>query len=132
MVAVLFLQVNALTTILILTAFLAQGATALWDVSHVITARDLTPIEQHVHSSLEMIPLVGMVSMISMHWGQFLGLLGIGAESTGLDLTWKAPPLPAGYVVTLLTVILLFELLPYVEEFIRDWRHKPVKLRLHG
>ena len=50
MLAVLFLQVNALTIVVMIAAFFAHEATALWDVSYAITAREVTPLEQHVHN----------------------------------------------------------------------------------
>jgi hypothetical protein len=128
MLAVLFLQVNALTIVVMIAAFFVHEATALWDVSYAVTARDVTPIEQHIHSFLEMIPLMAMTSVITIHWSQFLALFGVGPESARFGLTWKSPPLPAGYIVTLLTVILLFELLPYAEEFVRGWRRNAGEL----
>ncbi|MFF2147014.1 hypothetical protein [Kitasatospora sp. NPDC058190] len=38
-------------------AALAHGATALWDVALATGEREVTPIEQHIHSFLEVLPL---------------------------------------------------------------------------
>jgi len=97
-------------------------ATALWDVSYATAARTLTPIEQHVHSFLEMIPLMAMVSVISLHWGQFLALFGAASEPARFDISWKSESLPTTYILSVMAVILLFELLPYIEELVRGLR----------
>ena len=94
----------------------------IWDVSYATTARSVTPIEQHVHSFLEMIPLMAILCVVSIHWGQFLALFGVGPERARFDLIWKSEPLPIAYIVSVLVVILLFEFLPYVEEFVRGLR----------
>ena len=94
----------------------------IWDVSYATTARSVTPIEQHVHSFLEMIPLMAILCVVSIHWGQFLALFGVGSERARFDLVWKSEPLPVAYIVSVQVVILLFEFLPYVEEFLRGLR----------
>ena len=98
--------------------------------------RKVSPIEQHVHSFLEMIPLMGLVSVVSLHWGQFLALFGAGTERARFDLAWKQEQLPVAYVAIVMIVIALFELLPYVEEFLRGLRANagrlvPAKARRH-
>ena len=122
LLAAMFLQINALIIAVMMIVFVVHEATAMWDVRYATTARTVTPIEQHVHSFLEMIPLMGLVSVVSLHWGQFLALFGFGPEKARFDLAWKEQQLPVGYIGTVMTVILLFELLPYVEEFFRGLR----------
>jgi hypothetical protein len=58
LLAAMFLEVNALIIAAMIVTFFIHEATALWDVSYATTARTVTPIEQHVHSFLEMIPLM--------------------------------------------------------------------------
>ncbi|MGX7871528.1 diguanylate cyclase [Mesorhizobium sp. ORM6] len=122
LLAAMFLEVNALVIAVMMIVILIHEATAIWDVRYATTARTMSPIEQHVHSFLEMIPLMGLVSVVSLHWGQFLALFGLGAESARFGLAWKEQQLPVAYVATVMIVILLFELLPYVEEFFRGLR----------
>jgi hypothetical protein len=99
--------------------FFVHEATTIWDVSYATTARSVTPIEQHVHSFLEMIPLMAILCVVSIHWGQFLAVFGAGPESARFDLVLKSEPLPLAYLISVLVEILLFEFLPYVEEFLR-------------
>lgn len=90
LLAGIFLEVNALVLGLIVVCFFLHEATALWDMSYAVTARDVSPIEQHVHSFLEMIPLMAILLLASMHWGQFLALWGAGPEVARFSLQLKA------------------------------------------
>ncbi|MFC3651407.1 hypothetical protein ACFONN_07640 [Dyella humi] len=124
LLAALFLQVNAGIISLMILAFFIHDLTALWDVSYAVTARWVSPIEQHVHSFLEMVPLMALLLVISRHWGQFLALFGFGEEQPSYQLVWKQEPLPAGYVVTILVLIVLLELALYAEELWRCVRNR--------
>jgi hypothetical protein len=128
LLAGMFLTINALIIAVMIAAFLVHEATALWDVNNATTARVVTPTEQHVHSFLEMIPLMAILSVISLHWGQFLALFGGGYESANFDLAWKPERLPVAYIAAVMAVIVLFEFLPYVEEFLRGLRANAGKL----
>ncbi|HEV7611551.1 MAG TPA: hypothetical protein VGO37_06745 [Steroidobacteraceae bacterium] len=118
----LFLEINSLLIAIIIAAFFIHEATAFWDVSYATAVRRVTPIEQHVHSFLELMPLMAAISVISLHWTQFLALFGLGTETPRFDLSLKRNPLPTTFLATLLSVIVLFELLPYMEELLRGVR----------
>lgn len=136
LLAAMFLEVNALVIAVMIVTFFVHEATAMWDVRYATTARTVSPIEQHVHSFLEMIPLMGVVIVVALHWGQFLALFGAGTEKARFDLTWKQEQLPVTYIAAVMVIIVLFELLPYVEEFFRGLRANagrlvPAKARRH-
>ncbi len=118
----LLLEINALILVVMLVAFLVHEATALWDVSYAVSRRKVTPFEQHVHSFLEMLPLMGLSFVACLHWPQALAIVGLGPEGAEWGIRLKEQPLPAAYLVTMLVLIVLFEVLPYVEEFWRGWR----------
>jgi hypothetical protein len=122
LIVAMFLEINALIIALMIVAFFAHWMTGMWDVHYATTARTVTPIEQHVHGFLQVIPLMALLSVISLHWGQFLALFGIGVESARFDLRLKSEPLPIAYSATILSAILLFEILPYLEELVRGLR----------
>jgi hypothetical protein len=105
-----------------IVGFIAHELTALWDVSYAIEHRYISPIEQHVHSFLELMPLIGGILVAVLHWPQFLALFGLGDEPARFTLTWKEDPLPVLYLVTVLAAALLLELLPYLEELWRGLR----------
>jgi len=115
----IFFDVNALVILVMIVAFFAHEATALWDVTYASGHREVTPIEQHVHSFLELVPLMALVLMVSLHWDQFLALFGAGPQAARFELALRSEPLPRTYVVALFTAIAVFELLPYLEEL---WR----------
>ncbi|RDS79524.1 diguanylate cyclase [Dyella monticola] len=118
LLAALFLQVNAGIISLMIIAFFIHDLTALWDVSYAVSARWVSPIEQHIHSFLEMVPLITVLLVISRHWGQFLALFGFGEEVPSFNVTWKREPLPVAYII-ILALIFVFGLVPYAEEL---WR----------
>ena len=126
LLAALFLEINALVIAFMIVLFFCHEATALWDVSYAVTARRVSPIEQHVHSFLEMVPLMALLLVISRHWPQFLALFGFGEEPAQFALKKRTDPLPGNYIVAVLTGIFVLELLPYLEEY---WRGKKAKKR---
>lgn len=119
LLAAIFLDVNALIIAFMIAMFLLHEATAFWDVSYAVSTRRVTPFEQHVHSFLEMIPLMALLLISARHWPQFLALFGAGDEAPRMTLDWKPEPLPRDYVATILSGAALLGLLPYLEEL---WR----------
>jgi len=120
--AALLLDINALVLAFMIVMFFVHEATTLWDLSYAVNLREITPIEQHVHSYLEMMPLMGVLLVAARHWPQFLALFGFGDEAPRFDIALKAPPLPLAYIVSALVAALLFAVLPYTEELWRGLR----------
>ena len=90
LLAALFFEINALVILLMIAGFIAHEVTSLWDVSYAIDKREVTPIEQHVHSFLEMLPLMSVIIVIILHWPQFLALFGAGPETARFTLSVEA------------------------------------------
>ena len=63
----LFLEVNALT-ILLMIVFFSVKKPWLWNVSYAVTSSKVTPVEQPIHSSLEMVTLMALLLVIFRHW----------------------------------------------------------------
>jgi len=122
LLAALFFEINALVILLMIAGFIVHEATALWDVNFAIDKREVGPIEQHVHSFLELLPLMAMLIVIILHWPQFLALFGLGPEAPRFALVLKSEPVPWGYVTVFLVTVALLELLPYTEELVRGLR----------
>ena len=120
--AALFLEINALVLLIMLVCFVLHEATALWDLSYASARREVTPIEQHVHSFLEMMPLMGFVLIAILNWGQFLALFGLGQEPARFNITLRSGPPSWTYVIIMMGFVLLFEVLPYLEELLRGLR----------
>ena len=124
LLAGIFLEINAGIILLMIVVFLIHEATALWDVSYAVTGRRVSPLEQHIHSFLELIPLMAILCVVVLHWQQFLSLVGMGSERADFTLGLKVQKLPTSYVAALFTAIMLFEFLPYMEELWRGMRVK--------
>jgi len=120
--AALLLEINAGIILIMIICLALHQATAMWDVSYANATRQVRPIEQHVHSVLEMLPLMGLLIVIALHWDQFTALFGSGQPRFEFKL--NPDPLPWTYVMTVLGFTLLFEMLPYLEELFRSLRHR--------
>ncbi|KDD23101.1 hypothetical protein [Bordetella bronchiseptica] len=118
----LLLEINALVFLVMLAAFVLHEGTALWDVSYAQSRRRITPLEQHVHSFLELLPLMAGTLVALLNWPAFLSLFGLGDQPADWSPRWKAEPLPLGYVAAILGAALLLEALPYAEELWRGLR----------
>jgi hypothetical protein len=125
--AALLFEINAAVILLMIVCLVLHEATAIWDVRYAAALREIRPIEQHVHSVLEMLPLTGLLLVIALHWGQFVSLFGLAPAH--FDLNLKPDPLPWGYIVSMLGCALLFEALPYLEELLRGLRSQGRKER---
>lgn len=119
--AALFLEINTGVILLMIVCLVLHQATAMWDLSYAAALREVKPIEQHVHSVLEIMPLTGLLMVVALHWQDFIALFGLAPARFGLAL--KPDPLPWLYVLTVMGLTLLFEVLPYLEELVRGLRH---------
>jgi ABC-type spermidine/putrescine transport system permease subunit I len=122
--AAIFLQINALVIATMIICLIAHEATAIWDVSYAYEKREVTPTEQHVHSFLEMLPLMGLLIVATLHWQQFLSLFGLSQEQAEFTVRLKDSPLPWLYVTIILSLVVLFDVLPFIEELVRGLRHR--------
>ena len=122
LLAVLFLDINALIFLIMGVAFVLHEATALWDVSYAVKHRTVTPFEQHVHSFLELLPLTGLLLLAVLHPQQALALLGLGSEPARFELVPKDPQLPPAYLAGVLSAVALLGVLPYMSELVRGLR----------
>jgi hypothetical protein len=127
LMAAMFLEVTSPVLALLIASFILHELTALWDVSYAVKRREVTPIEQHVHSFLEMIPLMAASVTAILHWKQFLSLIGIRRDPEDFRIMLKKRPLPLAYSATVIGAVILMEGLPYLHEFIRGIRATPIR-----
>jgi hypothetical protein len=121
-VAGLTAKINPLVLSLFGGAALAHGATALWDVSLATDKREVRPVEQHIHSFLEVLPLTAAAFATCLHWDQVRAAMQGGGQADDWKLVPKARPLSAGYLVAIGAGVGLCVALPYAEEMIRCLR----------
>jgi hypothetical protein len=112
-------EVNPLVLTLMSGAALAHGATAVWDVSLATGERELRPIEQHIHSFLEVLPLTAAAFTAVLHWDGVRAALRGGRGPDDWRLLPKRHPLPAPYLAGIAGAVTLCVALPYAEEMVR-------------
>ncbi len=116
----LLLQINSAIIALMLTAYVAHEATAIWDVRYANAHRRLAPIEQSIHSFLDMIPLMAVSFVIILHWQAFLGLFGLGNSPADFSIRWKTGTVPSAEYLGIFVIASVFMTeLPYLEELTR-------------
>jgi hypothetical protein len=126
----LLLEINSVILVVMLLAFIVHEVTALYDVSYALPRRHVGVLEQHVHSFMEVLPFVALLFVTILNWDQFLALFGLGSEPPRLELKLKIDPIPAGYLVALLSSIFFFIIVPYTEELwrcVKAERHRVVE-----
>ena len=122
LLAAIFLEINAGVLAFMIVMFLIHEATALWDVRYAVTKRTVTPVEQLIHSFLEIIPMTAIICVSALHWDQFKALFGFGPDQARFILAWKAEPLPVSYLLALIVAALLLAIIPFAEELYRGVR----------
>jgi hypothetical protein len=122
----LFCEINPGVLAICAAALAAHGLTAYWDVSYAEQRRQVTPAEQHIHSVLEMTPVMATGFLAALYWDQVRALAGAGTAKRDFAIRRKHrnPLTPRGKLV-LLAAMGLFGALPYAEEMLRCLRRKP-------
>jgi hypothetical protein len=109
--AALFLEIGASMLAFMTAGVLAHMAVSLWDTSFALPRRHISPLEQQVHSYLEMLPAFALALVIVLHWEAVTHPVWL--------LSARAQPLPwsGGVLIALLPGLLLI-----VEELARGLR----------
>ncbi|MBO1330499.1 diguanylate cyclase [Streptomyces sp. VRA16 Mangrove soil] len=118
----LLARVNPLVLTVMGGAALAHSATALWDVTLATAEREVRPVEQHIHSFLEVLPLTALAFTGCLHSEDVRAALRGGRGADDWRLLPKERPLPARYLAALAVVIGAGVALPYAEEMRRCLR----------
>ncbi len=120
--AALLCDINALVLTLMIGGAFAHEAVVVWDVGYANGRREVSPLEQHTHSFLEVLPFAAATLAICLKPTQFAAIFGRGDEPARWSFAPKDPPLSTRYVVTILGCVGSLVVLPYVEEFVRCYR----------
>jgi hypothetical protein len=118
----LLLEINASVIATTITASVIHEALTLWDIAYAEPLRRPKPNEQHVHSFLEVLPVMALTSLLTLHPGQTAALFGRGDELPVWQLRAKRPPLSRRYVAGILAAVTTFMIAPYGEELLRCYR----------
>lgn len=112
-------EINVLVMIICLVCWLLHELVAHWDVHYTSDIREISIWEMHAHSYLATLPLFMLLSLIVIKWPVFQQLITFDWQGQ-LHLT-RAAELPGGkhYFNVYVVVVLLFGVVPYIEENIR-------------
>ena len=122
----LFCEVNAGVLATAAGAVAAHSATAYWDQAYAEPRRRVMPVEQHVHSLLEVSPIMATFLLTALHWDQAKVLAGQDRQPPRFRPRLRRhDPLSTTARVTLLAAVTAFGILPYAEELLRCWRANP-------
>lgn len=127
-IAGLFLEITSPVLALMIASWVVHNFTALWDVSYATSARYVSPFEQHVHSYLEMIPLVAIALLGTLYWPNLAGMLGLGGHKPNWSIQLKRDKLPKGYAPIILGLTAILEWVPYLIEFARGLKENDGRL----
>ncbi|MCQ4043309.1 diguanylate cyclase [Streptantibioticus rubrisoli] len=122
----LLARINPLVLSVMGAAAVAHGATAMWDVTVATGEREVRPLEQHIHSFLEVLPLTAAAFATCLHWDQARSMVCGGTRADGWKLLPKDNPLPARYLAGVGAAVVTFVALPYGEELLRCLRARRV------
>jgi hypothetical protein len=92
---------------------------AFVDVRYANKTRDVYPIEQMIHSFLEILPLTALILLGCLNFDQLEPLMGFGGAAADFGLHLRSSALPIWYVATVLTSALIMGVGPYLEELLR-------------
>ncbi|MFI7406114.1 diguanylate cyclase [Streptomyces sp. NPDC049541] len=114
-------EVNPLLLTVQLGGAAIHEATALWDVRTAVKSdREVTPLEQHIHSFLESLPYGALSALMCLHADQVKALLRGGAgRADAWRLVPRRRPLSRGYLAGIAAAIGTCVVLPYAEELVR-------------
>lgn len=115
----LIFEINAMIIALMIVGLLLHQATAMWDVRWANATRTIPPIEQHLHSVLEMAPVMVFAGFAILNWPAVLDLL---QGRLSLTLNLKDQPLPAPYLTGFMLAVVAMGMAPYAEELLRCLR----------
>ena len=112
-----FLSITSLTLCMMAALFIVHQLTAYWDLHYASSKRLITPLEQQIHSVLEMLPFFALVLVCIGNWPVFLQTVGMGHGDPTWSSDLRTPALPTWYLIAAGSGVALFSALPYWVEF---------------
>jgi hypothetical protein len=105
------LVITPLVLVLIAIAVAGHSVLAFRDVSYTQGRRFISPLEQHVHGYMEVLPVVAVGLLAALNWDD--------VRAGTWTLRWKSPPLSPMVHLALLGSFFVLAGTPVIEELIR-------------
>jgi hypothetical protein len=103
----LFLEINALTILLIALGVAAHTVTAWRDLRYASRLRKILPFEQFAHAFLITLPLFALAIIAILHWAQL----------DDWRLAWRSPSFEPWVIAAVLAASFVFGVLPGLAEY---------------
>lgn len=120
----LFLEINAVVLLAIILCFLMHETVGYIDIRWASGTRGIAPFEQRLHDYLAAIPFAALGLIAILHWQDLAALVSAPAHALRAAPSFRSPPLPAAVIVGILGLVLVGNVLPYVEELARALRRR--------
>jgi ABC-type amino acid transport system permease subunit len=95
----LVLEVTSLVLVLVIALALLHLVTGYLDIAYTTGRRYISPVEQHVHSYMEMLPLGATALLVVLYWSPFAAIFNGDAGSWSMAHRQQA--LPTGAVAAI-------------------------------
>jgi hypothetical protein len=119
--AAIFLKIDALLIAFMIACLVAHEITGYIDLRLAMSTRNVTALEQQIHSVLEMMPFAALLLVCILHWPQAQALFGSGTAHADFSIALKRAPAWNAIIPPAIGFLLL-AVLPYLEEFVRGLR----------
>lgn len=120
----LFLEISGPILVVMILCLVAHEAVGCIDVRWATHRRGIPPFEQRLHDYLAAVPFAALSLVIVLHWHELVLLVSQPIEALIQPLRLRTPPLPLGIVAGILILVLVGNVLPFLEEFARALRHR--------
>jgi uncharacterized protein YqgC (DUF456 family) len=119
----LYFEINTLLFIVMFLVLVFHEWVAHHDVAYAMKTRKISMFETHVHSFLEVIPFVIVALIVLMNWSNFVDFVTFNWAGH-CALQFKKHPLDLHYITGYVALMLIADVVPYMEEFWRCFRHR--------
>lgn len=109
----LFFDITTLLLAIAAAGVIVHAVVAYWDTAYTHQRREIGPLEQHVHSWLDMLPLVALAIVLLVNSAQVEAALAGGGD---WSLRRRQSALPAATLLLVIGSGLLFAVLPALFE----------------
>lgn len=118
----LYFEINVLLFLVMFAVLIFHEWVAHHDVLYALNTRKISIWETHIHGFLEVIPFVIVALIICINWDNFIDFITLNWAGH-MALEPKRHPFDLYYITWYIVFMLVVDVIPYIEEFIRCWRH---------
>lgn len=120
----LFLEINAPVLLVMMLCFLTHEAVGYIDIRWASHQRGIGPAEQRVHDYLTAVPFAVLSLVVILHWQELVLLVQQPVAALRQPLQLRTPPLAPGIVWGILGLVVIGNIVPFLEELLRALRHR--------